>query len=48
MKKFNNLILNGIIIENSSHLKIIINLIGEFHNLPEGLLPANYLRFKKS
>jgi len=48
MKKFNNLIFNGIIIESGSRLKSIINLIGEFHNLTGGLLPANYLRFKKS
>jgi len=48
MKKFNNLIFNGIIIESSSRLKSIINLIEKFHNLTGGQLPANYLRFTKS
>jgi len=48
MKKFNNLIFDGIIIESASNLKIILNLLEEFKYLTGGQLPANYFRFKKN
>jgi len=36
MKKFNNLIFDGITIESSSNLKIILNLLDEFKYLTGG------------